>query len=35
MEDPKPVEVDDVAIELVEEPAELEDFVFVRIRLLQ
>jgi hypothetical protein len=34
MEDLKPDEVDEVGIELVEEPAELEDFVFVRIRLI-
>ena len=35
MEDLKPEEFDEVGIELVEEPAELEDFVFVRIRLIQ
>ena len=31
----KPEETEDVGIELVEEPADLDDFVFVQIRLLQ
>ena len=35
MEDVRPEEIDDVGIELVEESTDLEDFVFVRIRLLQ
>ena len=35
MEDVRPEEVDEVGIELVEESSELEDFVFVRIRLIQ
>jgi hypothetical protein len=34
MEDVKPEELDEVGIELVEESADFEDFVFVRIRLI-
>lgn len=34
MEDVKPDELDDVGIELVEESSSVEDFVFVRIRLI-